>query len=107
MSRTERPIDVDKMTIALFTLILLHKDRPCPTRRDIMEVTGLPRRKIWLQLNALADRGLIEIEMVNPNPDKREMPRRYRMRVINGPWTDWTDNRLTSGRRFRCAHACA
>jgi hypothetical protein len=105
VARTERPIDVDKVTIAVFQLIMLHQDKPCPTRRDIMEITGIPRRKIWPQLNELADRGLIEIETVDPDPDRREMPRRYRMRVINGRWTDWTDNRLTDGRRFVVARA--
>lgn len=90
MSRTPRPIDVDKVTIAVFQLIMLHKDRPCPTRREIMAQTGLPRRQIWPKLNDLQDRGLIEIEVVDPDPSRQEMPRRYRMRVINGPWTGWT-----------------
>ena len=93
MSRTCRPIDVDKVTIAVMMLIELHKGRPCPTRKEIMYVTGLPRRAVWPRLHALVDRGLIEIEVMDPDPSRQEMPRRYRMRVINGPWTGWTRRR--------------
>ncbi len=100
MSRTPRPINLDKVTIALFQLIMLHKDRPCPTRREIMAQTGLPRRRIWPKLGMLADRGLIEIEMLDPDPTRPEMPRRYRMRVTNGPWTGWTRRRRDEKQRL-------
>lgn len=69
--------------MVVLTMIRAHAGRPCPTKREIMEWTLIPRRRIWADLAAMQARGLIEIETQHD-------PRRRRMRVAGETWTDWT-----------------
>lgn len=64
--------------------------KPCPTRREIMDHTGMSRRRIWGYLNGMQVRGLIEVEVIETK-DCGKDPKRRRMRVLpKGKWTDWT-----------------
>jgi DNA-binding transcriptional MocR family regulator len=71
-------------------MIAAHVGRPCPTRREVMEWTGVQRRHVWAFLRSLEERGTIEMEVRDPDPTRPEMPRRRRLRVTGGMWTDWT-----------------
>jgi hypothetical protein len=88
MSRTARPIDTDKVTIAVLLMIGRHAEKPCPTRREIIECTGLQRREAWRFIRDLQERGLIDIEERG-----RGKGRQRRMRQQGGPWTAWTQRR--------------
>lgn len=69
----------------LRAMIEQHAGRACPTRRDVIEWTGIiPRRRVWTYLLDMQARGLIEIE--TDTADKR----RHRLRVAGGNWTGWT-----------------
>jgi hypothetical protein len=89
---TPRPVVEDRATIGALQMIAAHVGKPCPTRRDIMEWTGVARRNVWAFLAKLQERGLIEIEVEGPdllNPAGKA-PRLRRMRAVTGRWTEWT-----------------
>jgi hypothetical protein len=83
MSRTPRPI-LDAAAGNMLVMIALHQDKPCPTNTEIMEWTGVPRRRLKAYLESLVARGVIEIEFRDCSPNRR------RMRAPGMPWTDWT-----------------
>ena len=60
--RTRKPLDLDKVTVAILLLISLHVEKPCPTRNQIVKQTGLPKRKVWLFMDELHRRGLVWID---------------------------------------------
>ena len=84
MGRTLRPV-LDVASGNLLLLIARHQDGPCPTDREIVEWTGVPRRRLAEWLADLTARGVIEIEYRDRNP-----PRRRRLRSAGGVWTGWT-----------------
>lgn len=92
MSRTPRPVLTDRAREAVIVLIARTalEGNPCPTASDFTIVTGVPRRRMMEFLLAIQSDGLIEIEVADPDPCRAMMPRRYRMRVLAGRWTDWT-----------------
>ena len=63
MARTPKPIAAEVIEVIL-RLIASHRGKPCPTRREIVAWTGLPRREVWPFLKSLAEREppLIELE---------------------------------------------
>jgi len=73
---------------AVLAMIRAHVGRPCPTRREIMSWTTIPRRQVWAALAEMQLRGLIEVEVCG-----RADPKRRRMRVKGGRWTCWTARR--------------
>lgn len=77
---------------AILMMIRAHVGKPCPTRREIMEWTGVSRRQSWVALDEVAARGLIEIELRGD-----ENPKRRRMRVAGESWTDWTARTAEAG----------
>lgn len=83
-----RPVNTDRVTIAVLLMIGRHAGRPCPTRGEIIECTGLPKRKAWRFVYGLSMEGIIEIEQRGFC-----MGRQRRMRVQGGPWTEWTQRR--------------
>ena len=88
MARTPRPIDTDRVTENVLKMIDAHRDKPCPTRREIIQWTGLCRREVWPFLRTMQERGLIEIqEIICARAGMR------RLRVFGGPWTGWTARR--------------
>jgi hypothetical protein len=84
MARTPRPI-LDAAAGNVLVMIAIFQDKPCPTNLEIMEWTGVPRRRVKAYLEELVARGVIEIEF-------RGLPqtRRRRMRAPGMPWTGWT-----------------
>lgn len=95
MSRRRRPIDTDHATVAVLLLISQQIGKPCPTRNQIREQTGLPKRRVWPFMDELHKRGLIEIQERDIRPGNWR-----RMRLAGGDWTDWTTRRVRR-RRFR------
>ena len=85
--RSERPFAA--LDAALLLMIQHHEGKPCPTRRDIREWTGMPRRRIWAYLEGMRARGLIEMEVCETKPAGKD-PKRRRMRKAGGVWTLWT-----------------
>lgn len=83
MARTARPI-LDAAAGNVLVMIAMHQDRPCPTNREIMEWTGVARRRLPAFLAGLVARGVIEIETRGSKPLRR------RMRQPGMPWTGWT-----------------
>jgi hypothetical protein len=74
---------------AIVLMIRAHVGKPCPTRREVMEWTGIPRRQVWTVLATLQARGLIEVEICGVAD-----PKRRRMRVVGDKrGTDWTARR--------------
>lgn len=65
--------------------------KPCPTRKEIREWTGMPRRRIWPYLEGMVKRGLIEMEIKGGDEFGRGIIRR--IRVKDGEWTLWTARR--------------
>ena len=92
--RTLRPFDHDKATVRILLLITQRIGRPCPTRNELMTVTGLPKRKVWPFMDELHRQGVIEIEERSIRPGNWR-----RLRIAGGKWTDWT-TRHVSKRRF-------
>lgn len=94
LERTELQARLDN---AILLMIRAHVGRPCPTRLEIMEWTGVPRRQVWAVFEDMAQRGLIEVEVCEqaPPPEGPGVgnPKRRRMRVVGGKWTDWTARR--------------
>jgi hypothetical protein len=84
MARTRRPIPGAAAGNVL-AMIAFHQDKPCPTVREIMDWTGVPRRRLAAFLADLQARGLIELETKG-----RRAPLRRRLRAAGMPWTDWT-----------------
>lgn len=76
---------------AILMMIRAHVGKPCPTRREIMEWTCIPRRQVWAVLGEVQARGLIEIEVLGELD-----PKRRRMRVRGEAWTKWTARRPVS-----------
>ena len=92
LERTELQARLDN---AIVLMIRAHVGKPCPTRREIMEWTGIPRRQVWAVLGEAQKRGIIKIEV---KPAKRMLwgtdPKQRRMRVVGDrKWTDWTARR--------------
>jgi len=83
MSRVSRPI-LDAAAGNVLVMIAMHQDRSCPTNTEIMEWTGVPRRRLRAFLEGLVARGVIEVEF------RDRPPRRRRMRAPGMPWTGWT-----------------
>jgi hypothetical protein len=81
-------LSVTRLDQVLIQMIEAHAGCPCPTRKEVMEWTGLPRRRIWNYLSGMRDRGLIEIEEYG-----RADPKRRRIRPHGGAWTGWTARR--------------
>ena len=100
MSRTPRPIDVDKVTINVLLLIAQSVEKPCPTRDELMAQTGLQQREVWNFMRSLQDRGLIEIEERHVKPGNLR-----RMRVVGGMWTAWTERKPKACDRPRLLEA--
>lgn len=73
---------------AILMMIRAHVGKPCPTRREIMSWTCIPRRQVWVVLGEVAARGLIEIEECAQPPAVRR-----RLRVAGEDWTKWTARR--------------
>jgi hypothetical protein len=91
--RTPNHIRGEEVTEVILKMIEAHRGKPCPTRREIVEWTGLPRRDVWPFLKSLAGREppLIEIE--------ERLHRRAglrRLRRIGGEWTGWTERKTPS-----------
>jgi hypothetical protein len=84
MSRTNRPI-LDAAAGNVLAMLAVHQDKPCPTQREIMDWTGVPRRRLNAYLRSLVRRGVIEIQTRG-----RREPLRRRMRAKGMPWTGWT-----------------
>lgn len=84
--RSELPFS--RLDAVLIQMIEAHAGRPCPTRKEVMQWTGMPRRRIWTYLDGMAQRGLIEIEECG-----KADPKRRRVRPAGGAWTDWTARR--------------
>jgi hypothetical protein len=78
----------DRATASVLAMIAAHVDRPCPTRREVMEWTGVQRRQVWRFLGRLQARGLIQVEVMDSG--RAGAPRLRRMRVAGGQWTGWT-----------------
>lgn len=93
--RTLRPFDQDKATVRVLLLINQRIGKPCPTRNELMTVTGLPKRKVWPFMDALHAQGVIEIEERAIRPGNWR-----RLRIPGGEWTDWTTRQVRK-RRFR------
>jgi DNA-binding IscR family transcriptional regulator len=91
--RTFRPI-LDAAAGTALVMIATFQDRPCPSRAEIAEWTGVPRRRIAGFLADLVARGIIEIETKGRPPALSR-----RMRAPGGSWTDW------SGRGYRALRA--
>jgi DNA-binding IscR family transcriptional regulator len=85
MVRTFRPI-LDAAAGTALVMIATFQDRPCPSRAEIAEWTGVPRRRIAGFLADLVSRGIIEIETKGRPPALSR-----RMRAPGGSWTDWSD----------------
>lgn len=68
--------------------------KPCPTTREIVDHTGMPRRKVWPYIAGMVERGLIEMEVIESRHltecPQRPRPERRRLRVAGGKWTFWT-----------------
>jgi hypothetical protein len=94
MSRTNRPI-LDAAAGNVLLMLAVHQERPCPTTREIMEWTGVPRRRVRAYLRSLVRRGVIEIETCGKKPSRR------RMRAPGMPWTGWTQRGYRPGSRSR------
>jgi DNA-binding transcriptional MocR family regulator len=92
MGRLQREIDPERVAVVVLQMIVSHAGRPCPTRRQIMQWTGLQQRRVWGFLDALAARGLIEIEVRGGPPGHTR-----RMRMRGGAWTGWTVRRISAG----------
>ncbi len=95
MARTNRPI-IGAAAGNLLRLIALHQDKPCPAAGEILDWTGVPRRRLAAFLADLVARGVIEIETKGRRP-----PLRRRMRATGMPWTDWTRRGLPASSRSR------
>jgi len=92
--RSERPFS--RLDEVLIQMINAHAGKPCPTRKDVMQWTGMPRRRIWTYLYGMRDRGLIEIEECKQAPPPAGAlgePKRRRMRAEGGEWTLYTARR--------------
>lgn len=100
MSRTPRPVNIDKATINVLQLIEQQADKPCPTRAELMKQTGLQRREMWNFMRSLQERGLIEVEERNVKPSNLR-----RMRIAGGPWTGWTERKKPTRREQLMADA--
>lgn len=79
---------VSPLDKAILMMIRAHVGKPCPTRREVMEWTCIPRRQVWVVLGEVHARGLIEIEVCG-----RADPKRRRLRVVGEEWTLWTARR--------------
>lgn len=88
LSGAPRPVLEDRATVGAMKMITVHVGRPCPTKREVMEWTGVQRRHVWKFLAKLQERGLIDVEVQDPGTPGA--PRLRRMRVVGGPWTGWT-----------------
>lgn len=85
--RSQRPfVHLDN---ALKTMIEAHVGKPCPTTESVVAWTGMPRRRVWPYLEEMQSRGLIEIEVIEYNEVGKD-PKRRRLRIVGGDWTDWT-----------------
>jgi hypothetical protein len=81
---------------AILMMIRAHVGKPCPTRREVMSWTCIPRRQVWVVLGEVQARGLIEIEECTIPPARQRhhgRPVRRRMRVAGEDWTSWTARR--------------
>lgn len=83
MGRTDRPI-LDAAAGNVLLMLAIHRDKPCPSDKEIIEWTGVPRRRLRAWLDELVARGVIEIERMKLKPCRR------RMRAPGMPWTGWT-----------------
>jgi hypothetical protein len=90
MSRAPKHIETEEVTEVILRIIAAHRGKPCPTQREIIDWTGLPRTRVWPFLRALAMRQppLIELdERVHARAGMR------RLRLPGGQWTGWTQRR--------------
>jgi hypothetical protein len=91
--RTPNHIRVEEVTEVILKMIDAHRGKPCPTRHEIVEWTGLPRRDVWPFLKSLAEHEppLIEIEeRLHGRAGLR------RLRRAGGEWTGWTERKTPS-----------
>lgn len=84
---------VSPLDNAILMMIRAHVGKPCPTRREIMGWTCIPRRQVWEVLGEVAARGLIEIEVRGKDGACWKDPKRRRLRVAGEEWTAWTARR--------------
>jgi len=90
MARTDRPIRAEEVIEVVLKMIEAHAGKPCPTRREIMDWTGLARTNVWPFLKSLAEcqPPLVEIEeRLHARAGMR------RLRLVGGQWTGWTERR--------------
>ena len=88
-----RYIATDQVADVVLKMIDAHRGKPCPTRREIVEWTGLPRRDVWPFLRSLAgcQPPLIEIEeRLHCRAGLR------RLRRVGGEWTGGTERKTPS-----------
>jgi hypothetical protein len=93
MTGMKRYIAYDQIADVVVKMIEAHRGKPCPTRRDIVAWTGLPRRDVWPFLKSLTEREppLIEIEeRLHQRAGLR------RLRRAGGEWTGWTERKTPS-----------
>lgn len=85
--RSQRPFAA--LDAVLLQMIEAHEGKPCPTRKEIREWTGMPRRRVWAYLEGMRARGLIEMEVCESKPVGKD-PKRRRMKTATGRWSEWT-----------------
>jgi len=86
--RTRKPVDLDRVMANVALMIVAHRDKPCPTRDEVAEWTGLPQRRVWIFLRRLQAMGLLEMEARAVVPGNLR-----RLRLPGGAWTLWTERR--------------
>lgn len=64
-------------------MIKAHQGKPCPTRQDVIEWTGLPRYRVWPYIADMAERKIVEMETNGP--------KKRRLRVLEHAYTSETD----------------
>ncbi|UYN96566.1 MAG: hypothetical protein KIT25_06435 [Enhydrobacter sp.] len=82
---------------SIMTLIDTRTDLAAPSLQEFMEFALVPRRKVRLMLQALADRGILDIEERGEGTSKQY---RYR-RATSQRGTLWTGNRKRPRRQGR------
>ena len=93
MGRVVSEVELGRVTKIVLQMIGVHRGRPCPTRRQIMQWTGLPRREVWPFLKSLAEGSPPLIELEERLHDRAGM---RRLRLAGGDWTGWTMRRSPS-----------
>jgi hypothetical protein len=88
MSGVRRPINLDQAIDNMRGLLEERGGGPCPTMREIKEVTGVAHRHVWDFVGGLALLGVLELDTSGIPPACCR-----RMRLPKGEWTGWTPRR--------------